>query len=155
MRRLIHLLMAIGFCSMLAGCSKQINEYGDMTTIQYSTIFEQDGLEYYVYIYRPYVNNDNYCYYCELIKNDIFAYANFARKHKQARPIYIINYNDKSANAGMYVSTGENHSINATTYTEIKIRTVPYLMLIERGKVTKDWDEATPIREELNQQMAK
>jgi thioredoxin-related protein len=155
MRKTIYILMTVVFCLMLAGCSKQVNEYGDMTIIKYSEIFEQDELEYYVYIYRPYVNNDNNCPYCETIKSEVFAYANYARKHKQARPIYIINYNDKTTNAGMYISTGENQSLNATTYTEIKIRTVPYLMLIQRGKVTKAWDEATPIKEELNQQKAK
>lgn len=155
MRKTIYLLIIIGLSFVLASCSKQITDYKAMNTISYSEILEQDELEYYVYIYRPYVNSDNYCQYCELIKPDIFAYGNYARKHKQARPIYIINYNDKVANAGMYTSTGENVSIDATTYTDIKIRSVPYLMYIERGKVKSAWDEATPIKEELNKQMVK
>ena len=58
MRKTIYILMTVVFCLMLAGCQTN-NEYGDMTIIKYSEIFEQDELEYYVYIYRPYVNNDN------------------------------------------------------------------------------------------------
>ncbi|HOE77214.1 MAG TPA: hypothetical protein PKV63_01190, partial [Bacilli bacterium] len=71
MRKTIYILMTVVFCLMLAGCSKQVNEYGDMTIIKYSEIFEQDELEYYVYIYRPYVNNDNNCPYCEAIKSEV------------------------------------------------------------------------------------
>ena len=124
---------------VLPGCSKT---YDKIDQVIYPDIFKIDQDEYYVFVYRP------QCTVCPQIEEDVYNYAKEAKHKKKMPNLYVLNKGDTVINGGI-ASDDYVDFVGATSYTEIKTSTSPFLILIKNGVVIKAIDTKTEIVIEL------
>jgi hypothetical protein len=97
-----------------------------------------ENKEYYVFIYQQ---ND---YRNEMLEKGLIRYANYAKKNKDARPIYRLDFGndfyDKLKNALGY--TQENYQTN-----------LPTLVYVKNGKISSKYNTVSTISTELEGKM--
>lgn len=115
--------------------------FEDIKVVTEEDYLSQEGnksKEYYVFIYQE----GNYKQ--EMLDKGLVRYANYARKNKEARPIYRLDFGND-----FY-----NKLKNALGYTEENYQTnLPTLVYVKDGKITSKYNTVSTILTELEGKM--
>ncbi len=120
----------------------------DVTKMKHVTVenyknYDTKHKEYYVYLYNTKSSKD-----AEL-KEVILEYANYARTHSDALPIYVMDYNDKQNEK---ITDSSNLNFSSDTAKE---RSIPTLIKISSGSKKDTKTTVSTIKTELFQAMGR
>lgn len=115
----------------LSGC--KIKKYEQLKEITYSKLLSQKYENYYVVFHAA------GCPYCEELEPTVVKYANYAKKNRDAYPIFHLNLSDKRKNEGINSSSDDEYSsfLGTTNYQDIKFTNAPGLIVVSNGQVIK------------------
>ena len=128
------------FCLTLSACKS----YEDLEHVTHSEIFNIQETEYYIYVYRP------NCEVCSNLEETVYKYAKKAKRSDDLPNLYVLNKGDGVNNAGIYCSQEDYKDfVGATTPSEVKTSTSPYLFKIKNGQVVLTIDDGNIMKEKL------
>ena len=126
---------------LLTGCK---STYEDLEHVYHPDIFNIDEEEYYIYVYRP------QCEICSNLEETVVKYAKKANRSKKLPNLYVLNKGDGVYNHGIYCGADEYVDfVGATTSSEVRTSSSPFLFKIKNGKVVLTIDDGNVMKEEL------
>lgn len=137
---------AIMFVWVNLGQPFKIGSLKEMKEVTYENYNSQKGIKndkdetvYYLYIYSENYNRNNW------YENIVIEYANYARTHSSATPIYALNY-DLEGNNKILSDLGSSTKLGTD---------IPGLVLIKNGGVSTKFFTWTKLNNELSTAMGK
>lgn len=131
-------IFALSFVLSTTACKKHsINDISEVTIDDYD---KKDHDEYFVYVYAT-----------NAVKNDwnnsiVVEYANFAKRHKDVKPIYVLDYN-KEGNDSIESKIDSSFDLNDD---------LPCILVVKEGKVqTTKYKTWSDINNTLTKEMGK
>ena len=131
MKKIILCVLLCITISCLTSC--KVTKYKNMKEITYSKILSKDIDTYYVIFHAT------GCPFCEQLEPTVVKYANYAKKNKDAIPIFHLNLSDKRKNEGINSTIDDEYSsfLGTTNYQDIKFTNAPGLITVSNGQVIK------------------
>jgi len=134
-----------------------MENFDDLQNLRENQILEQEG-SYYVYIYSKVGVTEEKA---ELekaadLEELIITYMTYAKRNSQAKRIYGMIVDSTAGNYGnhsiLFEGSEKTNVVNKTRFSDMSVNKndVPILILIENGRVAKQYVTEKDIREELD-----